>query len=372
MRSAHPIRLSLALMTTIALGGCLDSGGSGGNEPSVGQLNYNGFSGLTYQTASQRDTTNAAGEFRYYPGETLTLRVGNLPIVSGVPAQRYVTPLEFFPATREALTDPVIDSEGLSTHTIRERLLLDNPTLRNITRFLMTLNWTDSVREGEGIDIRDRVIAQLNEALLSLSAPIDFTVSEAEFTALGASPSPANQVLAQICFYPEESPLCDEPPTPEEIAAAPTKPENEEDQNPDVLYSEDLQTIRDRILDSIRTVDDLDSDEVEAYLSRELTAITTAVSNRYYLNEDVASHPASDTEIKTVSIRLIGDQIALAEVEGISTRPADVVINATNWQEAEVEYFVAGETGGESELILSFRPEDTYRWVRKQLRVIIR
>lgn len=372
MTSVHLTRLLFTLWSTLALTACLDDGGSGNDDTSVGRIHYNGFSGLTYQTASQRGTTNDQGEFRYYPGETLSLWVGDLKITDGVPAQKYVTLLEFFPDIRAALNNPAVDDERLSTHTTREQRLLDDRSLKNVTRFLIALNWTENVRKGEGIEIRDRVIDQLNAALPSLTAPIDFTVSEAEFTALGETPSPANQLLAAICFYPEGNFLCENPPSLEEIAAAPSRPEDEADRDPETVYQEDLQTTRDRILEAIRTIDDIDSDDVDGYLTRELTAITTAVSNRYYLNEDVVSHPASDTAIKTVRIRRIGSTPELADVEAISTRPSDVMINATGWQEAEVEYFVAGETGGESELVVSFRPDDTYRWIRKQLRVVIR
>ncbi|MBW7469576.1 organic solvent ABC transporter permease [Marinobacter sp. F4218] len=372
MRSVHPIRLSLTLIASLAAAGCLHDSSTGGNDTSVGRLNYNGFSGMTYQTASQSGTTNAQGEFRYYPGETLSLRVGDLPIVEGVPARKYVTPLEFFPDLRAELANPAFDDEGLSTHTITEQQLIDDISLNNITRFLIALNWTENVREGEGIEIRDRVIEQLNAALPGLTAPIDFTVSEAEFTARGTTPSPANQLLAAICFYPKDDELCQEPPTPAEIAAAPARPDNEADRDPDTEYREDLQAKRDRILGAVRSLEDIDANDAQTYLTRELKAITTAVSNRFYLDEDVASHPASDTGIKTVSIKKIGAAPELADIDAISTRPADVMINATSWQEAEVEYFVAGETGGEAELVMSFRPSDTYRWVRKQLRVIIR
>ncbi|MBW0145980.1 organic solvent ABC transporter permease [Marinobacter arenosus] len=372
MRSAHPIRLSLTLLATLTVTGCLHDSSSSSDDTSTGRLNFNGFGGVTYQTASQTGTTNAQGEFRYYPGETLSLRVGDLPIVDGVPARRYVTPLEFFPGLRAELSNPAFDDEGLSTHTITEQQLIDDIPLNNLTRFLIALNWTENVREGEGIDIRDRVIEQLNAALPNLTGPIDFNVTEAEFTARGSTPSPANQLLAAICFYPEGDELCEDPPTPSEIAAAPTRPDLEEERDPDVEYREDLQAKRDRILGSVRSLEDIDANDAQTYLTRELTSITTAVSNRFYLDEDVASHPASDTEIKTVGIRKIGGNPELADIEAISTRPADVMVNATSWQEAEVEYFVAGATGGEAELVVSFRPDDTYRWVRKQLRVIIR
>ncbi len=372
MRSVHRIRLTFTLLGALALSGCLDDDGGSGDDTSKGQLNFNGFNGLSYQTASQSGTTNAAGEFRYYPGETLDLYVGNLLLAEDVPAQEYVTLLEFFPDIRNELETPLIDDEGLRTHTLREDQLLDRVALNNLGRFLIALNWTGSVREGEGIDIRTRVVEQLNAALPGLSAPIDFNVSAPEFTALGSSPSPANQLLAEICFYPEGSPLCDPPPTQEEIDNAPPRPENEEDIDPDIVYSEDLAAIRSQIIDSIRTVAGIDDEEVQTYLSRELKAISTTVANRYFLDEDVASHPATDTALKQVAVRKIGGGLALAELEAISTRPQDVQINSADWQSGEVEYFVAGPSGGESELLLSFRPEDTYRWVRKQLRVIIR
>lgn len=130
-----------------------------------------GVSGLSYQTASQSGKTNTKGQFQYYPGETLNLWVGDLPIAEGVPAQEWVTPLEFFPDLRAQLQVPSVDDEGLSTHTITEQQLITDVSLGNLTRFLIALNWTEKVREGEGIEIRDRVIQQLNAALPSLPGP---------------------------------------------------------------------------------------------------------------------------------------------------------------------------------------------------------
>lgn len=36
-----------------------------------------------------------------------------------------------------------------------------------------------------------------------------------------------------------------------------------------------------------------------------------------------------------------------------------------------MEYYAARLAGGESEIVISFTPENTYRWVRKTLRVVI-
>jgi hypothetical protein len=362
--------LFFALMFTLT--GCLGDGGSSGSDTQVGRLNFHGFSGLSYQTASQSGTTNARGEFRYYPGETLELRVGDLVIASGVPAQAFISPLEFFTDLRADLQIPRVDDEQLRTHTLTEQALLQEAKLLNLTRFLMSLDWTQGVREGEGIDIRQRVIEQLNAALAALDQPIDFTVSQDAFTAGGDTPSPANQVLASICFYPPDSELCEAPPTEAEIEAAPERPENEDDWDPDVTYKEELQAKRDRILNAVRSLDEIDNEDARTYLRRELQAISTTLAKRYYLEHYVASHPATDTAIKSVRVKKIGGRPQLGEIEAISTRPQDVTVHAWSWQDAEVEYFVSGPPDGESELLIAFRPENTYRWVRKSLRVIIR
>ncbi|WP_417567769.1 organic solvent ABC transporter permease [Marinobacter sp.] len=372
MRSVHRIQLSLALLSTLAFTGCLDDDSGAGDGTNTGRLNFNGISGLTYQTASQAGTTDAAGEFRYYPGETLVFRVGELPLVSGVPARQYVTLLEFFETTRTALQASMVDDEGLTTHTLTEQQVLENTTLMNMTRFLMLLNWSENIPEGEGIDVRKRVISQLNAALPNLTGAIDFTVSESEFTAITPIPSPANQLLAAICFYPENDELCEQPPTQAEIDNAPPRPENADERDPNVEYKEDLKAKKERIEGSVRSMEDNSAEDAQTYLTRELKAISTTVANQYYLDDDIASYPASDTAIKQVAVRRIGGGRALAELEAISTRTQDVQIHSADWQSAEVEYFVAGASGGESELLLSFRPENTYRWVRKQLRVIIR
>ena len=376
MRSVHRIRLSLALLGALAFTGCLDNESGSGDDTSTGRLNFNGFSGLSYQTASQAGTTNAAGEFRYYPGETLEFRVGDLPLISGVPAQQYITLLEFFEPTRTALQTPMADEEGLTTHTLTEQQVLENTTLMNLTRFLMLLNWSEGIPEGEGIELRTRVISQLNAALQDLTGPIDFTASEPEFTATTPTLSPANQLLAAICFYPEDDERCEEPPSQAEIDNAPPRPGDADERDPDVEYKEDLQAKKERIEGSVRSMEDTSTEDAQTYLTRELKGISTAVAKRYYLDDDVASYPATDTAIKQVAVRRIGGGLALAELESISTRPQDIQVYSTDWQSAEVEYFVAGPVAGtsgrESELLLSFRPENTYRWVRKQLRVIIR
>ncbi|HEY9118540.1 MAG TPA: organic solvent ABC transporter permease [Marinobacter sp.] len=372
MRSAHFKSALLPLVSALFLAGCLDSGSSGGDDDSeTGQIMPAGISGLSYTTASHNGTTDSEGRYHYYPGETLNLKVGNLQLASGVPVRPVVTPLEFFPDLRAALQISGTTDEGLQSHRITEQQLLQDVPLINMTRFLLALNWTANIADGEGIDIRSRVIEQLNAALTELDEPIDFTVPQDEFEAAGDIPSPANQVLSRICFYPEDNELCDPAPTDEEIAAAPERPEDEDERDEDVEYREDLENKRDRIRNAARSLEDADVDDARNYLTRELDAISTQLANRYYLNDDVVAWPATDTATKTVSVRKIGGEPQLEDIEAVSTREQDVVVHSFGWQSASVEYFVAGESGAESELLVNFRPEDTYRWVKKQLRVII-
>ena len=370
MKLAHLTRFLLPLSAAIALTGCFDSGGSSGSDDTrTGQIHFRGVGGLTYQTSSQSGKTNTRGEFRYYPGETLSVKVGNLPIAEGIPAREYVTFLEFQEDTRTALQTPGVDDEGLSSHQVREQLLFENSTLMNLSRFLLALNWTENVDEDEGIDIRERVINQLNRALDNPNLPntVNFNVSTSEFT---AENSPANQILAEICFYPEDDPLCGQPPTQEEIDNATERPVDGE-LDPDIDYKEDLEALRERILQSVRNMDEFDNEQARNYLRRELAAITRALSRQYYLSPEDATHPAGDNGIKSVKVRKIRGDAQLAQLQAQSTRPTDVYINAESWQEAEVEYVVDGPKGGESEILVNFRPEGTYRWVRKQIRILI-
>lgn len=364
--------LRTALFISPLLSGCLDGDSdSTGNGTSTGQVNAFGVSGLSYQTASQSGKTNAHGQFQYYPGETLTLKVGDQLIAEGVPAQEWVTPLEFFPDIRAQLQIPSVDGEGLSTHTITEKQLIPSVPLSNLTRFLIALNWTENLREGKGIEIRDRVIQQLNAALPNLSGPIDFTVGQAEFDATGTDPSPANQLLTEICFYPVADELCEEPPTQADIDTAPERPENEDDWNSEEEYKQDLEAKKERIIEAVRSMEEVDAEDARDYLKRELKKIKTIIGNRFYLDNHTAKHPAYDTGNKQINIRRIGGGIELSDIGAITTRSQDVVLHSYSKQMAEVEYYVSGPAGGESEIVTSFSPENTYRWVRKNLRVII-
>lgn len=371
MKLVHLTRLFLPLSVALVCAGCLDSGGSGGGDTRTGRINYQGLSGLTYTTNSQSGETNKTGEFRYHPGETLSLKVGNLPIIDNVPAQDFVSFLDFQPELREALKTPGLNETGLKDHRpVELGLILNNTELQNRTRFLLALDWSGNVSEGEGIDIRDRVVSQLNAVINDPDIPdtLDFSVSATEFA---AEDSPANRILQRICFYPEGDRLCGEPPTEEKINAAPPRPGNEDDLDPNESYQEDLQSLADRIREAVRTLADVDSEQAEAYLKRELASISRHYGRRYFLKAYLASHPASDTDIKTVKVQQIGGEPELDEIEAISTRPNDIAVNAWSWQTAEVEYFVDGAAGGESEILINFRPEDTYRWLTKQIRVII-
>lgn len=370
MKLVHLTRLFLPFSAAIAFTGCLDSGGSGADDTRTGRIHYLGLSGLTYTTNSQTGTTNAGGEFRYYPGETLSLSVGDLPIIEGVPAKEFVTFLEFQPDLREALQTAGVNDIGLNDHSLTEARLLADTELINRTRFLMALNWTENIDQDHGIDIRSRVVAQLNEALKAPEIPdtLNFAVSEQAFT---ETDSPANLILRNICFYPVGDRLCEAPPSQTDIDTAPERPENDDDINPEEDYKEDLQSLADRIRQAVRTLDDVDREQAENYLERELDKITNHTGRRYALKDYKAAHSASDTSLKSVSVRRIGGDTRLAEMEAISTRPGDIAIHAWSWQEADVEYFVAGDSGGESEILVNFRPEGTYRWVTKSIRVII-
>lgn len=366
MKVAH-----ITLLALFALSGCMGGGGSGSDDRETGYITPAGIRGLHYQTASQTGTTDSAGRFKYYPGERLSLRVGNLPLFDDIPVSDYLTPLDFVETIRTQLNTAGLTDEGLLSHKPQETALIEKTVIMNLTRFLLSLNWEGNTADGKGIDIRQRVIDQINAALPELSGPIDFTAAETDFIKEGTSPSPANQLLARICFYPPDDELCQTPPTLDEIAAADPVPDNPDDRVPGKEYSEDLANKRDRIIKSIRKVDDVSRDEARQYLKRELDTISLMRANRYYLDDETANLSASDTGIKTVQIRKINGTPNLSALEAKSTNPLDVVIHAYDRQGANVDYFIDGDAGREGEVLVNFKPAGDYRWVKKQLRVVI-
>lgn len=89
------------LVTAVALVAC-GGGGGGSGEPvprpepgatSVGQFKDANVEGLAYRTASQSGITDAAGRFRYRPGEDVQFGVGGIDLGSA-PAAPVVTPLD--------------------------------------------------------------------------------------------------------------------------------------------------------------------------------------------------------------------------------------------------------------------------------------
>lgn len=364
----------LILLTSIALAGCFD-GDSDGSDTQRGQVTPTGIKGLSYQTASQTGTTDEQGHYRFYEGERLQLKVGDLLIADGVPAREVITPLEFVEAARTYLQTPLTNDEGLLTHKLREDQALEgrefSKEIINRTRMLLALNWEENLEDGDGIDIRDRVIEQVNALLPYLEGEIDYSQSIDVFAVnTDEAVSPANVLLDQICFAEEDSELCEEPPTDAEIDAAPPQPDDEEP-DPDIEYKEQLENKRDRILNARRSLSDASEEDAIDYLRRELRLASAQFDNQYYLKNQTAEIPASDTSIKTVTVEPIGDAPPVIRMEAKSTNPEVVAINAVDWQSSAVEFYVTGDSGQEAEILVNFQTEDSYRWVKKQLRVVV-
>ncbi|WP_072798176.1 hypothetical protein [Marinobacter antarcticus] len=136
-------------------------------------------------------------------------------------------------------------------------------------------------------------------------------------------------------------------PTEDDINNAPERPVNEDDWDPDVEYKQELRAKRQRIIEATRSMEKVDTEDARLYLTRELKTISTIIGNRFYLDNHIARHPATDTSIKQVNIRRIGGGIDLSSVEAITTRSQDVVLHSYSWQTAEVYYYVAGPAGTE-------------------------
>lgn len=142
----------LALSVSVLLLSACSGGGDGG-EPAAQEAALTGVfedsrvQGLHYETATRSGETNAAGEYNYLAGETVTFSLGGIILGSTV-AGPVVTPLNLVPNATGA-ADPVVI---------------------NMVRFLLTLD-TDG-NPDNGISLS----AATATAALSLS--VDFTVAD--------------------------------------------------------------------------------------------------------------------------------------------------------------------------------------------------
>ena len=88
------MKIKLLITTTIftTLASCGGGGGSS-NPPSTGTFIDSPVINIGYRTETQNGVTNLRGEFKYFPGETVTFFIGDLELPS-VLADEIVTPLD--------------------------------------------------------------------------------------------------------------------------------------------------------------------------------------------------------------------------------------------------------------------------------------
>lgn len=141
----------LVLIPLLGLFGACGGGGGGssgnGQTTSTGVFLDSPVAGLTYRTATQSGVTNAAGEYRYLPGETVTFSIGGITL-------------------GQALAGPVVSPLTLVAGAVDA----SDPTVTNIVRLLLTLD--DDADPSNGISISP----QATVAAQNLS--VDFTTND--------------------------------------------------------------------------------------------------------------------------------------------------------------------------------------------------
>lgn len=99
--------MKIKLLITTAIFTILASCGGGGssNPPSTGTFVDSPVINIGYRTETQNGVTNSRGEFKYYPGETVTFFIGDLEFPSALAAE-IVTPLDL--ADTDNPYDPMV------------------------------------------------------------------------------------------------------------------------------------------------------------------------------------------------------------------------------------------------------------------------
>lgn len=234
----------------------------------------------------------------------------------------------------------------------------------------MTLDEDRNVKEQSNIRLPTRFVDQFNTQLEALGNTLDFTLSQAVFETK-IPPSPANQILSNICFFAVDDDRCKEPPTEEAIANAPPRPADPAEVQEGVDYRETLQVQRDKILNGRRNLELTAPSSVENYLEEQVNAYNTKLGEPFFLSEYALTIAPGDQRLKSVSIQSFRGPVQLESLEVISKNPAAVTIHSVSAQLNNVELFATGEKGTESTVLVNFRLPSDYRWITKSLRVRI-
>jgi hypothetical protein len=164
-------KATLSFSIFFALAGC--GGGSSSNPPSIGVFVDSPVINIGYRTETENGVTNARGEFKYHPGETITFFIGDLEFPSVLAGER-VTPLDM------AETDDI-------TH----------PMVINIARLLQTMD-----KDGDptnGITIADA--ASTTAVQLDFDIPLaTFELSNAVITMIsnGGQDDPSSELIDTV------------------------------------------------------------------------------------------------------------------------------------------------------------------------------
>ena len=363
-------RFLFLLAVSCLLTACGGGGSGGGDGTLTGHLMELGIQGLHYETQSQSGTTDASGTYHYLPGETISFWVGDLKISDDVPAKPYLSPVDFFNNNLTLLNAGATDTNyGLSSQRPVVTSLAATGQANNVMRLLMVLD-DDKNTTNTNIDITQRTIDQVNAALPTLTKPIDFSAASATFGDNSTDPpSPANQLLDQICFYPVGDSRCNPPPSLAEIAAAPVKPTLNPD--PNTTYQSDLETLRKQILATHRHIGDIQTSGAQTLIEDDTNAYLTSVSKYYYLSPDTIDIPASDTSIKEIYVRKSGGDLNLQQMEAVSLAPSIVTLQSFSATTQSLDFFISGTSGQQGTIMVNVKVAGDYRWYRKQLLVKI-
>lgn len=164
--------LVVALLSTVA--GC--GSGNKDDDETTGVFLDSPVAGISYRTPSIAGVTDAAGTFRFVPGETVTFSVGGINLPS-TPAAPVVTPA---------------DIAGVAE---TEAAIMGSPTAVNILRFLQTLD--EDGNPDNGIVIDPDAIADAAGRALNFAATTE-AFEDAFEDIFGTELIPVDQAVAHF------------------------------------------------------------------------------------------------------------------------------------------------------------------------------